>query len=241
MVARKQPTVTARKPSMKNQVQLITYADRLGGGSIDIGAVAADPEHGAGLVPPAELDELVEAIHANSGGSSGAATGVAASNLDIYQVNCSCFDVLGGNETAYLVARAIQFFVPGLPQVYCVALLAGRNDIELLRRTGAGRDINRHCYDRAEVERALAQPVVVQLLRLIRWRNEHPAFGGSFSVEPAAGSASLHLRWHKGGDWAAAVFEFAACAARLSWSSAAGLLSWQIGPAAGPPGALARS
>ena len=32
----------------------------------------------------------------------------------------------------YLVARAIQFFVPGIPQVYYVGLLAGTNDMELL-------------------------------------------------------------------------------------------------------------
>ena len=40
----------------------------------------------------------------------------------------------------------IQCFVPGIPQIYYVGLLAGGNDMELLRRTGVGRDINRHYY-----------------------------------------------------------------------------------------------
>ena len=44
------------------------------------------------------------------------------------------------------MARAIQFFVPGIPQVYYVGLLAGTNDMELLARTKVGRDINRHYY-----------------------------------------------------------------------------------------------
>jgi sucrose phosphorylase len=75
-------------------------------GIIDIGADAADREARPGLVPPAELDALVERIHANSGGASRQATGAAASNLDLYQVNCTFFDALGRDERAYLLARA---------------------------------------------------------------------------------------------------------------------------------------
>ncbi len=222
-----------------NAVTVLDTHDGIG--IIDVGADPAnpDPEHGAGLLLPAELDRLVQAIHANAGGSSLAATGAAANNLDLYQVNCTYLDALAGDETAYLLARVIQFFVPGVPQVYYVGLLAGRNDMALLRRTGAGRDINRHRYDRAEVELALKQPVVERLLQLIRWRNGHPAFAGRFSMQPAADCASLHLRWDHGSDWAAAEIDFSACSALLSWSAAAGQQCWQIGtaaPAAGPAG-----
>ena len=41
-------------------------------------------------------------------------------------------------DREYLVARAIQCFVPGIPQIYYVGLLAGTNDLDLLR--GAGRE-----------------------------------------------------------------------------------------------------
>ncbi|MGP1664838.1 MAG: hypothetical protein ACTS5I_02775, partial [Rhodanobacter sp.] len=109
-------------------------------GIVDIGA--ADGE--AGLVAPHELDALVESIHENSGGSSRQATGAAASNLDLYQVNCTYYDALGRDDMKYLMARALQFFMPGIPQVYYVGLLAGRNDMNLLQRSGVGRDINRH-------------------------------------------------------------------------------------------------
>ena len=37
----------------------------------------------------------------------------------------------------YLLARAIQFFLPGIPQVYYVGLLAGHNDMPLLRTDAA--------------------------------------------------------------------------------------------------------
>jgi sucrose phosphorylase len=168
-------------------------------GIIDIGADAADREAHPGLVPDAELDELVERIHANSRGHSRRATGAAASNLDLYQVNCSFYDAMGRNDLAYLLARAIQFFLPGVPQVYYLGLLAGENDMALLSRTGVGRDINRSHFTRPEIEAALAKPVVRWLVELIRLRNEHPAFGGEFELLPGTVSR-LAMRWRSGGD-----------------------------------------
>jgi sucrose phosphorylase len=163
-------------------------------GIIDIGADAADREGSPGLLPPHELDRLVEGIHERSGGQSRLATGAAASNLDLYQVNCSFYDALGRDDRAYLIARAIQFFLPGVPQVYYVGLLAGHNDMALLEGTRVGRDINRHHYSRGEVDGELQRPVVQDLLRLIRLRNEHPAFGGRFDCL-ASDDDSLCLRW----------------------------------------------
>jgi sucrose phosphorylase len=163
-------------------------------GIIDIGADAADRTGRPGLVPPAELDELVERIHAASHGASRKATGAAASNLDLYQVNCTYYDALGRDDNAYLLARAIQFFMPGVPQVYYVGLLAGENDLALLARTGVGRDINRHRYTQQAIAAALARPLVQRLMALIQLRNTHPAFGGRFSVCDSP-PHTLHLRW----------------------------------------------
>jgi sucrose phosphorylase len=168
-------------------------------GIIDIGADAADRAGRPGLVPPEELSALVEAIHDNSAGQSRQATGAAASNLDLYQVNCTFYDALGRDDRAYLVARAIQFFLPGIPQVYYVGLLAGVNDMALLACTGVGRDINRQRFTPAEIEQALQRPVVQSLLALIRLRNRHPAFGGCFTQLPS-GPQSLLLRWETGVD-----------------------------------------
>jgi sucrose phosphorylase len=166
-------------------------------GIIDIGPDADDRIHHPGLVPPEELDRLVEIIHERTGGQSRQATGAAASNLDLYQVNSTFFDAMGRDERQYLLARAIQFFLPGIPQVYYVGLLAGRNDMDLLARTGVGRDINRHYYSRDEVERELKRPVVQELLGLIRLRNTHPAFAGRFELEATTGN-TLSLKWSNG-------------------------------------------
>ena len=177
-------------------------------GIIDIGADAADRQGSPGLVPPEELDALVERIHEASGGQSRQATGAAASNLDLYQVNCSFFDAMGRDERRYLLARALQFFLPGVPQVYYVGLLAGLNDMALLERSGVGRDINRHHYTPEEIEAQSQRPVVQQLLQLIRLRNSHPAFNGTFEVQ-AQGSTGLRLRWQAHGASALLAVDFA--------------------------------
>ncbi len=191
-------------------------------GIIDIGADASDRAARPGLVPPGELDALVERIHANSGGASRKATGAAASNLDLYQVNCTFHDALGGDDEAYLAARAIQFFLPGVPQVYYVGLLAGGNDLALLERTGVGRDINRHHYTPAEIAAALQRPVVQRLCALIRLRNTHPAFGGRFEVLDAP-AHELRLRWREGAHEALLHVDLRAGRAEVTASAAAAL------------------
>ena len=130
-------------------------------------------------------------------------------NLDIYQVNCTYYSALGDDDAAYLTARAVQFFAPGIPQVYYVGMLAGKNDLELLERTRVGRDINRHYYDAAEIAREVQRPVVAQLLALMRFRNRHPAFGGSFELLPSDDS-HLYIRRRCGNQIAELRVDFAA-------------------------------
>jgi len=183
--------------SPRNAITVLDTHDGIG--VIDVGADAATGR--PGLLSPPQIDELVETIHRASRGESRKATGAAASNLDLYQVNCTYYDALGRDDWAYLAARAIQFFAPGIPQVYYVGLLAGGNDLALLAQTGVGRDINRHRYTREEIAAALGRPVVRELIELIRFRNRHPAFGGTFAVVPSDPQI-VALRWTSGADWA---------------------------------------
>ena len=163
-------------------------------GIIDVGADPADRAQHPGLLSPQALDQLVERIHTNSQGQSRQATGAAASNLDLYQVNCTFYDALGRNNRAYLLARAIQLFLPGVPQIYYVGLLAGENDMDLLAHSGVGRDINRQRFSPADIEAALERPVVRDLLALIRLRNTSKAFNGSFELMQSS-DTTLHLQW----------------------------------------------
>jgi sucrose phosphorylase len=181
--------------SPRNAVTVLDTHDGIG--VIDVGA---DSDGNPGLLAPSEIDNLVETIHKRSRGQSKQATGAAANNLDLYQVNCTFLDALGGRETDYLIARALQFFAPGIPQVYYIGLLGGRNDMELLARSCVGRDINRHYYQAAEIQSALACPMVQKQIELMRMRNTHPAFAGEVRVDVPTEHA-IEITWTLGEQW----------------------------------------
>lgn len=115
--------------------------------------------------------------------------------FDAHQVNITYYSALDADDDAYLAARAIQCFAPGIPQIYYVGLLAGENDAAAVMATAERRAINRHNYSREEIEHAVQRPVVQRLMALLRFRNTHPAFGGTFGVLPSSES-ELRLAWH---------------------------------------------
>jgi sucrose phosphorylase len=187
--------------SPRNAITVLDTHDGIG--VIDIGGYLGEK----GLIPDEDIDRLVEQIHKNSRGESKQATGAAASNLDLYQVNCTYFDALGCNENKYLLARAIQFFSPGVPQVYYVGLLGEKNDMELLHKTQVGRDINRHYFIGNELDNALDRPIVKRLINLVKFRNSYAAFNGNFSII-TSNSEKLILVWDKGIDKATLTIDF---------------------------------
>jgi sucrose phosphorylase len=220
----------------RNCVTVLDTHDGIG--VIDVGADPEDRSR-AGLLTPEQIDDLVESIHTNSGGTSRQATGAAASNVDLYQVNCTYYDALGADDRAYLIARALQFFTPGIPQVYYVGLLAGSNDMALLARTNVGRDVNRHYYTPAEVGEQLSRPVVAALVRLIRFRTWHSAFDGELST--STDGSEIVLSWRSGNESARLVADLAARTASLAWTengeqhSVADLLDMPDVPASDAP------
>jgi sucrose phosphorylase len=183
------------------------------------------------LIPPQSIDHLVETIHERSKGASRQATGAAANNLDLYQVNCTYYDALGQRDDEYLIARALQFFAPGVPQVYYAGLLAGSNDIELLRRTDVGRDINRHYYTSEQIKADLERPVVTSLLELIRFRNNHAAFAGIFRLSDCEDHATC-LEWRNGNHWARLDVDLKAMSGSIACSTVSGETRFAVAPGA---------
>ena len=116
--------------------------------------------------------------------------------FDVHQIRCTYYSVLNCEDDAYLAARAIQFFTPGIPQVYYVGLLGGENDAERVKKTGEGREINRHNFTIDEIEESLEKKVVQRLLKLIKFRNEYDAFDGEFKVLDSP-KDEIHLLWQK--------------------------------------------
>ena len=181
--------------SPKNALTVLDTHDGIG--IVDVAGEGDNP----GLIENEVLDEIVNQMHKNSGGNSLKATGSAASNLDLYQVNCTYFDALGRDENAYLMARAIQFFVPGIPQVYYVGLFAGENDMELLEKTNVGRDINRHYFTKNEIKEKLKKPLINNLKELMILRNNHTAFNGDFNLIETSKNV-LNIKWINNNHWA---------------------------------------
>ncbi len=149
----------------------------------------------AGLMTREEIDSTIDTLYKKGSNANLKYSGEEYHNLDIYQINCTYYSALGCSDDAYIAARVIQFFTPGVPQVYYVGLLAGENDIELVERTKNGRDINRHNYCLDEVDRDMKKPVVRRLLRLMEFRNSYPAFNGDLEIGKTPGHLLL-LTWN---------------------------------------------
>lgn len=186
-----------------NAINVLDTHDGIG--IVDVGPSTSEPPL-PGLLESDELDRLVEAIHTASGDTSRLATGAAASNLDLYQINCTYFDALGRDENALMIARLVQLLLPGIPQVYYVGLLCGVNDVTLLRATGVGRDINRAHFDMAALEESVSQRVVRRQLAAIGWRSQHPAFEGTFAASMSG--CALTFTWTKESHHVEAVIDF---------------------------------
>lgn len=148
------------------------------------------------LMSPSEIEKTVKGLYEKGSNVKPVYSSAEYRNLDIYQVNCTYYSALEENEDAYIAARTLQFFTPGIPQVYYMGLLAGKNDVALVEATRNGRDINRHNYHLDEIHEAVQQPVVQRLTRLMEFRNRYKAFDGTLTIEDSPES-KVRLTYRK--------------------------------------------
>ncbi|MDZ7785329.1 MAG: hypothetical protein U5K56_21040 [Halioglobus sp.] len=90
-----------------------------------------------GLLPDAEIDAVMDRIIAR-GGRVKNLYGPDGKKIAYYQVNATFFSALGEDERKLRLARAIQLFMPGIPQVWYLDLFAGTNDYAAADRGGTG-------------------------------------------------------------------------------------------------------
>ena len=164
-----------------------------GYGVIDGGPINGRP----GLITQDEMAAIFKKAEENTGGHSAIASVVPQWFTLPHQINATLPNIVA-NDTGYVIMRAVQFFLPGEPQVYYVGLFNGMDDRELFELTGQGRDVNRHNYTPAEIEVALQQPVTQAIMALARLR-KLPVFDGEFSWQ-VTGSDSLRMGWVNGSD-----------------------------------------
>ncbi|MFP4061442.1 MAG: alpha-amylase family glycosyl hydrolase [Halochromatium sp.] len=140
-----------------------------------------------------------------------------------YQINATFFSALGEDEQKLLMARAIQLFMPGIPQIWYLDLFAGKNDYEAADRGGAAghKEINRTNLSLDDVEAGLKRLVVRDQLKLLQLRNTCPAFRGDFEVLPSDQHA-LHIRWRNGDNLATLEADLRNSSFRISASDGQG-------------------
>lgn len=114
-----------------------------------------------------------------------------------YQLGCTYYSALRCEDDAYLLARIVQFYTPGIPQIYYVGLLAGENDIDALKRGEEPRSINRHTFTPDEIDAALKKNVLQKMFKIMRFRNTYPAFDGEITIGESKKDSTLVITWTK--------------------------------------------
>lgn len=152
-----------------------------------------------GLLSDEQINVVVKLI-TSRGGRIKNLYGPEGRKISYYQVNATFFSALGESEQKLLLARAIQLFMPGTPQVWYLDLFAGENDYEAADMSGqAGhKEINRTNLSLLEIEKKVQQPVVLDQLKMIKFRNNSPAFNGRLKIEKSADPSLLQLCWQNG-------------------------------------------
>lgn len=148
-----------------------------------------------GILPETDIQRLIDLIVARGG----LVKNLHGQKNMYYQVNATYFSALGESEQKLLMARAIQLFMPGKPQIWYLDLFAGKNDHEAVKRAGdAGhKEINRTNLSLEQINAALQEEVVRKQIEMIRFRNTCKAFdeGAKVCIEESDGT--LRIAWHK--------------------------------------------
>jgi len=147
------------------------------------------------LLSDEEIDAIVDII-LERGGRVKNLYGPDGKKISYYQVNATFFSALGEDEQKLLLARAIQIFMPGIPQVWYLDLFAGKNNYAAADKGGTGghKEINRTTLTNQDIEEGLKRAVVQNQLTLLRLRNTSPAFNGNLVILDTD-EHSLHMRW----------------------------------------------
>ena len=154
-----------------------------------------------GYLPDKTIEETIELI-TERGGVVKNLYGPDGRKISYYQVNATFFSALGEDPAKLLLARAIQMFMPGVPEVWYLDIFAGTNDYEAAETIGH-KAVNRTNLTMEQVEERLRRPLVQKQLELIRFRNTFPAFGadGELTVGNTDDGAGriFELTWSRNG------------------------------------------
>ncbi len=165
---------------------------------LDLAGQKIDGVSKEGLLSDDQIEAVIDKI-LSRGGRVKNLYGPDGKKIGYYQVNATYFSALGEDERKLRLARAIQLFTPGIPQVWYLDLFAGKNDYEAADRGGTGghKEINRTTLEPRDIKYGLKQIVVRDQLDLIKLRNSSSAFYGELEIHNSA-EHELQLTWTNG-------------------------------------------
>ena len=130
-----------------------------------------------------------------------------------YQVNATYYSALGEDDRRMLLARAIQMFMPGKPQVWYLDLFAGKNDYEGMKRAGKDghKEINRTNLSGEDMEAGLQKQVVQDQLKLLKLRSRYPVFSSDAAIAAQTEGSLLRITWKAANQEATLEADFQTC------------------------------
>ncbi|WP_124067103.1 alpha-amylase family glycosyl hydrolase [Clostridium sp. E02] len=150
-----------------------------------------------GLIPDDQIEKLIDIVVKRGG----YVKNLHGEKNVYYQVNATYYSALGEDDKKMLLARALQIFMPGKPQVWYLDLFAGKNDHEAVKRAGAGghKEINRTNLSWKQIEQAMKQKVFAKQIELVKFRNQFKAFGVDAKLEVKVDCNKMHFVWSNNG------------------------------------------
>jgi len=169
---------------------------------LDLKGKEIDGVYNDGLLTDNQIKDVIELI-IDRGGKIKNIFDAKGKKISYYQVNATYFSVLGENAKKMLLARAIQLFTPGTPQVWYLDLFAGTNDYNAVELAGAGghKEINRSNLSLHDVTSKAKTQIFKKQLELISLRNRLDVFNGNLTFENPD-NTELIFTWKLGHDFA---------------------------------------
>ena len=146
-----------------------------------------------GLLPDEDIQTIIDTVV----GRGGYVKDLHGAKNVYYQVNATYYSALGEDDRRMEMARAIQLFMPGKPQIWYLDLFAGKNDYEAMERAGAGghKEINRSNLSLEQAEELLKKDVVRKQLELLRFRNTCPVFTEDADITVDCDESRMEICW----------------------------------------------
>lgn len=146
-----------------------------------------------GILPENRIEKMIGTL-TNRGGHKKIIHGIKD---EVYQMDMTYYSALGCDDKKLELARAIQMFSPGKPQVYYIDLLAQKSDEEVFINNPKidTREVNRKSYSLDESLSFLNKPIVKKQLELLKLRNTHPVFTEDAKVDVDLKDNTFIISW----------------------------------------------